>query len=131
MGVDQVRKRIRSIREEKGLRALDVAEKIGVSRPFFTQMESGARGLTVYYLFKIAKALDVTIGKLCGESIEDEKLAQMQGYLIPINDKRVWEILNPLLSEEPEDLCDWVIIFSEALKKLETRKRIPNREHPW
>ena len=93
-------------------------------------MESGSRGLTAFYLFKIANALNITIGELCGETLEDEKVAQMGGYLIPINDRRIWEVLNPLLSEEPEDFSDWQIILTEALEKLEHAKRetqVPER----
>lgn len=79
--------------------------------------------MTAYYLFKIAKAFDVTVGTLCGEALEDEKIAQRRGYLIPINDRRLWEVLEPFLSEEPEDFSDWEIILSEAVKKLKQSKR--------
>ena len=118
MGVDQVRKRIRQIREKKGLRASDVAERIGLSRPFYTQLESGARGMSVCQLFRIARALGVSVGELCGAALEDEKLARMRGHMIPINDRRVWKILQPLLSESPGNVLEWEAILSQALEEM-------------
>ena len=93
-----------------------------MSRPFYTQLESGARGLSVCHLFKIAKALNVTVGELCGETLEDKQVARMNGHLIPINDQQIWDVLKPFLAEEPEDFDDWEIILSEALKKLRQAK---------
>ena len=93
-----------------------------MSRPFYTQLESGARGLSVCHLFKIAKALNVTVGELCGETLKDEQVARMNGHLIPINDQQIWDVLKPFLAEEPEDFDDWEIILSEALKKLRQAK---------
>ena len=95
-----------------------MAERIGLSRSFYTQLESGARGLSACHLFRIARALNVTVGELCGESLKDEKMGQMQGHLIPINDQRIWEILEPLLSEVPDNVVEWESILSQALEKL-------------
>lgn len=116
--VDQVRKRIRAYRESQGLRAEDVAKQIGVSRPFYTQLESGARGLSVIHLFKIAKALKVTIGEICGEDLKHKKLRKMRGYLIPVNNPEIRNVLTPLLSQDVENATDWAVLLREAAKKL-------------
>lgn len=120
MYADIIRARIRAIREAQGLRALDMAESIGVSRPFYTQLEGGQRRLTVDNLFKIIRALGVSISEICGEEIlKDPEVARMRGYAIPINNFKVWTILNNLIQEEPEEIGDWIVVFNTAVKELQ------------
>lgn len=123
MSVHQVRKRMKSIRKSKGLRGEDVAMQIGVSRSFYTQLESGTRGLSVIHLFKIAKALKITIGELCGDSLDDKNLERMSGHLIPVNNHKMWKILTPLFLEETEDVSEWIIVLHEATKKMKQLKK--------
>jgi transcriptional regulator with XRE-family HTH domain len=118
VGVDAIRKRIRALRTERGLRAQDVAEMVKISRPFYTQLESGARGLTAIYLLRIAKALDVTVGELCGEQLGDDQVSEMRGHLVPVNNDRVRSILSSLLQNGAERDSDWEIVLTEALKQL-------------
>jgi transcriptional regulator with XRE-family HTH domain len=118
LGVDEIRKRIRALRNEKGLRAQDVAEMVKISRPFYTQLESGARGLTAIYLLRIAKSLDVTVGELCGEQLADSQVSEMRGHLVPVHNGRVRNILSSLLKDQPEGDSDWEIVLSETLKRL-------------
>ena len=118
VGVDEIRKRIRTLRTEKGLRAQDVAEMVKISRPFYTQLESGARGLTAIYLLRIAKALDVTVGELCGEQLGDSQVSEMRGHWVPVNNGRVRGILSALLQDQPEGDSDWEIVLAKALKRL-------------
>ena len=54
---DQVRANIRRIRKRKKLTAEAVAKRVGISRPFYTQL--GTRRMVLRYLFGIALALDV------------------------------------------------------------------------
>ena len=56
---DQVRANIRRIRTQKNLTGEAVAKKVGISRPFYTQLELGTRRMSLRYLFGIAHALDV------------------------------------------------------------------------
>ena len=56
---DEVRANIRRIRKEKRLTAEVVAKRMGISRPFYTQLEGGTRRMALRYLFGIAAALDV------------------------------------------------------------------------
>jgi transcriptional regulator with XRE-family HTH domain len=60
--VQYVRQTIRKIRLERDLRAEDVAEAIGISRPFYTQIESGARGCTMKYFLRAMVAFDINPG---------------------------------------------------------------------
>ncbi len=116
MTVDEVRKRIRKLRDEKGLKAHDMAEMLGISRPFYTQLESGTRGISAINLFRIAKALEMTVGEVCGESLG--AASEMKSHMIPVNNPRVHEVLSSLLEKAPADESDWQIVLSEAAEKL-------------
>ena len=61
---DRVRVNIRRIRKEKKLTGEVVADRVGISRPFYTQLEGGARRMSLRYLVGIAYALGVRPGKL-------------------------------------------------------------------
>ncbi len=61
---DEVRANIRRIRKEKKLTAEAVAESVGISRPFYTQLEGGTRRMSLRYLIGIALALEVKPGRL-------------------------------------------------------------------
>ena len=63
----EIRKRIREMRIEKGLTGKEVAECIGISRPYYTQLELGMRRLSAEHVENIAIALDVSIAELYGE----------------------------------------------------------------
>ncbi len=58
---------IRRIRKERGLTAKEFAARIGTSPPQVTRLEKGQRRLTVIWLNRIAKGLDVAINDLLGE----------------------------------------------------------------
>jgi transcriptional regulator with XRE-family HTH domain len=128
MDVDEVRKRIRQLRDAKGLKAHDMAEIVGISRPFYTQLESGSRGISAIYLFQIAKALEMTVGEVCGERLKDEDVGQMKGHMIPVNNPRVYQVLHALLKEAPEAEEDWQILLSKAAEKLKGGKKIQRRK---
>lgn len=51
--------RIREIRKARGLGLADLAQKIGVSMSAMSKLETGHMQVTVKYLEKLAKALDV------------------------------------------------------------------------
>ena len=58
---------VRRIRKERGLTAKEFAARIGTSPPQVTRLEKGQRRLTVIWLNRIAKGLDVAINDLLGE----------------------------------------------------------------
>lgn len=51
--------RIREARIAAGLKQRDVAEKIGLSQPYFAQIERGERRLNTEFQIKISEALGV------------------------------------------------------------------------
>ena len=60
-------KRIRAFRQAKELTAREVAKALGISRPYYTQLEGGKRRLSAEHVRQIALALDVRVGQLFGE----------------------------------------------------------------
>ena len=59
LSADTVRANIRRVRKEKRLSAQQVSERVGISRPFYTQLEGGKRRLSIDYLLAIAEGLGV------------------------------------------------------------------------
>ena len=60
----KLRKRIVKKRKERGLSAADVAKQLGISRPFYTQLEGGVRRMGLVYFLAICEALQVEPGEL-------------------------------------------------------------------
>lgn len=56
--------RIRTIRNMKGMKQLDIAENIGVTQATYSSYERKASNCSFYTLQKIAKALDVSVAFL-------------------------------------------------------------------
>jgi transcriptional regulator with XRE-family HTH domain len=54
-------KRVKEIRISKKLTQVDVAEKIGVTQPTYSEYENMADNCAFYTLQKIAKALNVSV----------------------------------------------------------------------
>ncbi len=59
---DQVRGRITKLRSDQGLTLAEMSRRMGISRPFYSQLESGYRSLG--YLFAICRALDIQPAQL-------------------------------------------------------------------
>ena len=57
-------KRVKELREKKGLTQTDLAQASGVSRVYISGIERGIRNLTVLHLIGIAKGLRVPPGSL-------------------------------------------------------------------
>lgn len=58
------RTRIREIREEKGIRQVELAEMIGVTQSLLSQMENGKSEINTRRMEQIARALDVSIASI-------------------------------------------------------------------
>lgn len=80
---------IKAIREEKGLKQIEVAEHIGVDKSAYSKIEKGLRALTVDELQKMAKLFNMTTdqiinydGKMPKEVVIEDKTAVEQMRLI-------------------------------------------------
>ncbi len=56
--------RLRKLREERGWRLEDLAERTGLSRPYLSRLESGERQPSLTALFSVAQAYGVTFASL-------------------------------------------------------------------
>ena len=61
---DAVRERIVQMRKERGLTGAEVSSMMGISRPFYTQLEGGTRRMDLVYFLMICNALRVEPGEL-------------------------------------------------------------------
>lgn len=80
---------IKAIREEKGLKQIEVAEHIGVDKSAYSKIEKGLRALTVDELQKMAQLFNMTTdqiinydGKMPKEVVIEDKTVVEQMRLI-------------------------------------------------
>lgn len=60
----QLGKRVRALREARGLSQESFADRAGIGRSYMSGIERGVRNCSTLHLFKIAKALHVPVGRL-------------------------------------------------------------------
>ena len=60
----QITNNIKKLREERGLKQLFVAEKLGISANYYSQIENGHRLPQVEHLLKIRNLFGVTLDEL-------------------------------------------------------------------
>ena len=60
----QLGKRVRALREQRGISQEALADLAEIHRNYISQIEGGKRNLSFYNLVKIARALKVTPSKL-------------------------------------------------------------------
>ena len=63
----EIGKRVRELRERKGLTQTKLARMLGTSQAALSQVEHGSRGLTVQQVVKLARALGATPNEILGD----------------------------------------------------------------
>lgn len=96
-------KTLQNVRFQMGLSQKDVAKKIGVSFQQIQKYETADNRVSVSRLIQIARALDVTVSQLLGETAaphaHDPKMADMisRMYMMsPARRELVYELVNIL-----------------------------------
>lgn len=119
-----IQEHIRSLRKQKGLRAADMARKMGISRPFYTLLEGGKRKLTAAHVEKIAGALGMSVGELYASSRPAQKSGVPTGqkpsrHIRPINPPELRKRFLPYFGEQTDDMvgCIQMWVASEQLKR--------------
>lgn len=56
--------RVKRLRIEKGIRAEDIANRLGISKSYYSMLENGHRPLKLEHAQEIARALGVTLDAL-------------------------------------------------------------------
>lgn len=97
--------------------AKDVSKRMGISRPFYTQLEGGTRRLSVQYLEGVAKALGTTVADLYKD--EPVGLPRTQG------NPELAEKLRPYLGTNSESVAESLKDFEAASKSL--RRKIKGK----
>lgn len=69
--------RIKLLRIEKGLTQFDVATKMGIDDSSYRKIESGRTNPTARTLYKLAEALDVSVGQLFLEDLGDPEMSRL------------------------------------------------------
>ena len=62
----RIGQRIRKVRLEHGIKQKDLARKIGISQGALTNFELGRRKISLEWLLKISRALEVPVGYFMG-----------------------------------------------------------------
>lgn len=62
----KIGQRIRKVRIEQGIKQKDLARKIGISQGALTNFELGRRKISLEWLLKISRALDVPLSHFVG-----------------------------------------------------------------
>ena len=71
----EIGKRIREIRLSKGKTLKDLAQKTEFTKGYLSKLENSDKGPPVSTLIRIAKALDVSISEIFGESNDSESIS--------------------------------------------------------
>ena len=59
-----VRAQIVMFRKDQGLTTAEIARRVRLSRPFYTQLENGRRKMDLVYFLRICRVLGVEPGEL-------------------------------------------------------------------
>jgi transcriptional regulator with XRE-family HTH domain len=81
----KIGQRIRKVRLEHGIKQKDLARKIGISQGALTNFELGRRKISLEWLLKISRALEMPVGYFMGaveSSPEDESLGPKEHRLL-------------------------------------------------
>lgn len=77
MSTEKLGQFIASLRNEKDMTQLQLAELVGVNKGTVSRWESGSYAPDIFRLMKLAKVLDVTVNDLlCGEIIDDDSASE-------------------------------------------------------
>ena len=117
MAVD-IRKRIRDLRKSKSMSAKEVSIKMGISRPFYTQLEGGTRRLSVQYLEGIARVLSTTVADLYSENGRPTSAAALARSVAKDVSPELSNKLRPFLGKDSDKAAESIKDFDKAAKSL-------------
>ncbi len=113
-----IAERIRTIRLQKGIKAITVARDVGISKGFFSLLENGKRNLSARHVRNIAQALDVSAGMLYGEVAmpqgDSKNVEPPREHLRPINWNTLGRRLRPVLGPRTDEAVDLLEVWLES-----------------
>lgn len=125
---------IRRLRQEKGLNITELAEKIGVSRSYLSQIElESVKSPTIDTAKKIANALGISVSELINEK-EPQEHGSATAYGSPLNSEEIKKFADEknekevrLDKETREDLEKLVEILTDVEIPIQELDRIRAR----
>jgi transcriptional regulator with XRE-family HTH domain len=108
---DEVGRRLRAIREARGVTQVELAKILGIDQSNVSSIERGVRGLTIHQAVKLAKALKVTTdeillpanGKHEAKSVDSVKLSRRMQRIAALPERKqraVLKVLDALLEQQ-------------------------------
>ena len=121
--LDRAGKRIRRWQREAGLKGLEIAQSVGISAAYYSDIAKGKKRGSIEVLAKIAGLLGRKVDDLLDlESQQASKKGRPAGrHLTPINTEELKEKLEPILGKQTDDFIDCFHLWIRAprdLKKL-------------
>ena len=86
-------KRIKALRNAKGLTQEDIADKIGISRQKYARVESGTNSITLDILVKIAKELNVQVGDIT-KVLEEMPVIEYRAGIEKNSSEKIFDMLD-------------------------------------
>lgn len=90
---------IKKIRKERGLSQIDLADKVGISRTYMSDIERGAKNASMKTIVNIANVLDVDISKIMSDTTtvgKKEHIKNLQNQLVQLPEKKYRFIIDLL-----------------------------------
>ena len=83
--IEQVGKRVRSIRQQLNLTREEFAEQVGISPQFLAEIENGKKGMSAETLYKICSRFDMSsdyilLGKTSSSQMADPIQKMLEGF---------------------------------------------------
>lgn len=111
MNVDYkaIGKRIRKIREEKGLSQDKLRIEVNISKTHMSHIETGSTKLSLPTIVEIANALGTTVDPLLSDSLN---------FAAPVLKKEIEEILSDCTVYELRVMIDTMSLIKDSLKNM-------------
>jgi transcriptional regulator with XRE-family HTH domain len=98
---------IHEVRKKQGIKALDLAERLGISESAYSQLETGKIQITIVRLYSIAKELQVPISTLLPDS---QPMVQIN------RDNSSHNVLGTQINQTDPSIRDMIKIIWEKVK---------------
>ena len=94
--VVEIGKRIQKKRIEKGIKAIDFSEAIGIGNNQLSRIENGEAVCRVEHLFVIAQYLNVSVDYLLYGSVSSERISQVISTISTLDEVKIAKLVKIL-----------------------------------
>lgn len=86
-------RRIKDLRNARGITQEEIAEQIGVSRQKYARIENGTNSITLDILSKVANVLEVTVGDIT-KVLDQTPVVEYRAGLEGTSTEKIFEMLD-------------------------------------